>query len=446
MNYQQKYLQKLTTAENVAACVDSGCVMDLGYGVVTPVALDAALAQRMPQLTDVTIYGGMLTHRPKLFDIPEAKEHFSWISWYTAKIERALLDKGFICYAPQRYSELPNYFRDNIRHLDVAMVMVPPMDSEGRFNFSTSSSHLRAVCDIADKVIVEVNRYAPVCPGHPDNYVHIDEVDAIVEYDSPMDEYPAPVPTEVDKAIARQIVSEIRDGACLQLGIGGLPAAVGQMIVDSDLKDLGIHSEMYCDAFVDMTEAGKVTGLRKSFDKGLQCYTFTAGTKKLYDFINNNPICKSAPVNYVNDAYRISQIDDMVAINSAIDVDLLGQVSSETVGRRHISGSGGQQDFVLGAYLSKGGKSFICLPSTIKDKATGEEVSRIRATLREGSAVTCTRTNVMYVVTEYGMFNCKGRSNWERAEGLINIAAPQFRDALIKEAEEMHIWRRSNKR
>ena len=446
MDFFEQYKQKLTTPEKAVEGVFSGCSLDLGYGAVTPVALDRALTARLPQLKDVIMYGGILTHKPLCFDLPDAADHFIWNSWHTSQLERHSISRGFVYYVPQRYSEVPVYLRDSIRHLDFVFLMVPPMDSEGRFNLSTSCSHLRAAADIADRIIVEVNRNVPVCLGHPENYVHIDEVDAIVEFDSHMDVFPTPVPTETDLAIARQIVAEIGDGACLQLGIGGLPAAVGSMIVDSDLKDLGIHSEMYCDSFVDMTEAGKITGARKGIDKGLQTFTFTAGTQRLYDFIDNNPICKSAPSNYINDARVIAQNDNVIAVNSAIDVDLFGQVCSETVGTTHISGSGGQQDFVLGAYLSKGGKSFICLPSTFVDKASGEKTSRIRATLREGSVITCTRTNVQYIVTEHGMFNCKGRTTWERAEGLIGIAAPEFREGLIKEAEAMHIWRRSNKR
>ena len=446
MDYFEQYKQKLTTPEKAVEIVQDGCVMNFGYGAVTPVALDAALTKRLPELKDITMYSGILTHKPQFFDLPDAADHFQWISFHTSQLERHKINEGFVYYFPIRYSELTYYVRDNIRHLDVAFLMVPPMDDKGRFNIGTSGSHLRAVCDIADKIVVEVNKNVPVCLGHPDNFISIDEVDMIVEHDSPIDTMTFAAPNDVDIAIARQIVSEIHDGACLQLGIGALPGAVGTMIAESDLKDLGVHSEMYCDAFVEMTEAGKVTGAHKSLDKGLQCYTFAGGSQHLYDFINNNPICKMAPVDYVNDVRVISQLDNMIAINSVIDMDLFGQASSETVGTTHISGSGGQQDFVMGAYLSKGGKSFLCLPSTITDKKTGEQVSRIRATLREGSVVTCTRTNVQYVVTEYGMFNCKGRSTWERAEGLIGIAAPQFRDQLIKEAEKMRIWRRSNKR
>ena len=202
---------------------------------------------------------------------------------------------------------------------------------------------------------------------------------------------------------------------------------------------------MYVDAFVDMSKAGRITGLRKPFDRGRQTYAFAAGTQKLYDFINNNPECMAAPVSYVNDIARVSQIDNFISINGAVDIDLYGQVSSESSGTHHISGAGGQQDFVMGAYLSKGGKSFICLSSTFFNKKTGQLESRIRPTLENGSVVTDTRANIHYLCTEYGCVNLKGLTTWEKAEALINVAHPDFREDLIKEAEKMHIWRRSNK-
>ena len=203
---------------------------------------------------------------------------------------------------------------------------------------------------------------------------------------------------------------------------------------------------MYVDAFVDMALAGRITGKRKNYDKGRQTYSFASGSQKLYDYLDHNPECMSAPIDYVNNITNVAAQDNFISINGAVDIDLYGQVSSESSGIPHISGAGGQQDFVMGAYLSKGGKSFICCSSSYMDKKSGQLKSRIRPTLLEGSVVTATRTNLHYVVTEYGKFNAKGKSTWERAEGLIAIAHPQFREELIAEAEKMHIWRRSNKR
>ncbi len=250
---------------------------------------------------------------------------------------------------------------------------------------------------------------------------------------------------DVDKAVAKLIVEEIPNGACLQLGIGGMPGAVGSLIAESDLKDLGVHTEMYVDAFVDIAKAGKINGKCKQVDPGKQVFAFAAGTKKLYDYIHKNPQVHSAPVNYTNDARVIAQQDNFISINNAVDVDLFGQVNSESAGTRHISGAGGQLDFVLGAYLSNGGKTFICCSSSFTDKS-GKLHSRIRPTLAPGSAVTDTRTNVHYVVTEYGKVNLKGKATWQRAEMLISIAHPDFRDELIVEAEKMGVWRKSNKR
>lgn len=448
MSYQDEYKQKLTSADEAVKCVKSGDWLDYGWCACTANALDVALAKRMEDLHDIKIRGGILMHTPAIFQISNPADHFCWNSWHMSGIERKAIKEGFCFYAPIRYSELPGYYRDCIKSLDVAMFQVAPMDEHGWFNFGPGGSHLKAVCEVAKTVIVEVNENIPRCLGGYDNCVHISDVDMIVQGDNPPMEVlgGSGEPSDVDLAVAKLVVPEIPNGACLQLGIGAMPSAIGQMIADSDLKDLGVHTEMYVDAFVAMSKAGRITGACKPFDQGRQTYAFAAGSQELYDFLNDNPECMAAPVDYVNDIARVSQIDNFISINGAVDIDLFGQVSSESSGVRQISGAGGQQDFVMGAYLARGGKSFICCSSTVKDKKTGELKSRIRPTLIEGSVATCTRTNLHWLVTEYGKFNAKGKSAWERAEGLINIAHPQFRDELIAEAEKMNIWRRSNKR
>jgi len=447
MSYQEQYRQKLVSAAQAAAVVKSGDWVDYSWTATTPRAVDKELAKRMPDLYDVNFYGGILMHEPEIFKIEDPAAHLTWNSWHMGGIERKACTKGFAFYNALKYSELPRWYLENVKSIDVAILQVGPMDDKGFFNFGPSASHSYAAIQIAKKVIVEVNESMPVIYGDRSAYVHIDDVDMIVETDNePIDAMPPSAPgTEVDKAVAELVVKEIPDGACLQLGIGGMPNAIGKMIAESDLKDLGIHTEMYVDAFVDMAEAGKITGARKNFDRGLQTFAFGAGTKKMYDYLDRNPAIKSASVDYVNHDFRVANLDNFISINNAIDVDLFGQINAESAGTKQISGAGGQLDFVLGAYGAPGGKTFICMSSTFKNK-DGSLSSRIRPTLAPGSIVTDTRSNVMYVVTEYGCKNLKGLSSWQRAEALISLAHPDFRDELIKEADKMHIWKRSNKR
>ena len=287
----------------------------------------------------------------QIFKIENPAAHMTWNSWHMSGIERKAIAQGFSFYAPIRYSELPRYYRESATKPDVAVFQVAPMDEHGYFNFGPNASHMAACCETSKVVIVEVNENMPVCLGGFENGVHISNVDMIVEGSNPTiaEMGGAAAATDVDEA--KLIVDEIPDGACLQLGIGGMPNAVGSLIAKSDLKDLGVHTEMYVDAFVDIAAAGKITGAHKALDKGRQVYAFGAGTKKLYDYLNNNPACMSAPVDYTNDVRTIAALDNFMSINNAVDLDLFGQVNAESAGIKHISGAGGQLDFVLGAYL-----------------------------------------------------------------------------------------------
>jgi len=446
MDYQQMYQNKLTTAASAANVIQSGDWVDYGWCVNTPVAVDKEVAKRLPSLENVNFRGGILMWVPEIFQIEDPAAHMTWNSWHMGGIERKAVAQGFSFYAPIRYSELPRYYRDLSCPSRVAVFQVSPMDEHGYFSFGPSASHLAACCERAEVIIVEVNENMPRCLGGFENGIHISKVDMVVEGDNPPigEMGGGAAATDVDQAVAKLIVEEIPDGACLQLGIGGMPNAVGTMIAESDLKDLGVHTEMYVDAFVDIAKAGKITGARKNIDRYRQTYAFGAGTKKMYDYLNDNPECMSAPVDYTNDIRSISALDNFISINNTVDIDLYGQVNAESAGIKNISGAGGQLDFVLGAYLSKGGKSFICCSSTFTNKQ-GEKVSRIRPTLANGSIVTDTRANIHYFVTEYGKVNLKGLSTWQKAEAIISVAHPDFRDDLIKEAESMHIWRRSNK-
>ena len=446
MDFRKLYEEKLTTPEQAVSVVRSGDWVDYGWCTGTPRVLDRALAARYTELSDVKVRGGVLFEKPAIMQVPDVAEHFTWNSWHMSGVERKMIAEGASFYIPLRYSEMTSYYRNMAGPIRAAMFQVAPMDKAGYFNFGPNASHLKTLCEQAEMVIVEVNENMPRCLGGVGEGVHISDVTYVVEGENaPMWTLGTGAPTEVDQAVAKLIVAEIPNEACLQLGTGGMPNAVGSMIAQSDLKDLGVHTEMYVDGFVDMAMAGKLTGSRKSIDRGRQTYAFAAGSQKLYDYLDNNPACMSTPVDYTNDVRVVSQLDNFISINNAVDVDLFGQVNAETAGTKHISGAGGQLDFVLGAYLSKGGKSFICCSSTVKSK-DGTLESRIRPTLREGSVVTDTRANIHYLVTEYGIANLKGLATWQRSEAIIGVAHPDFREELIAQAGAMGIWRRSNKR
>ena len=383
---------------------------------------------------------------PAVAEVAEDTEHFTWHSWHCTGIDRKIIAKGVGFFSPMRYSELPRFYRDGNAKVDVAMIQVTPMDAHGNFSYALGCSHIADMLDVAKIKIVEVNKNLPWINGLTGCEININDVDFVVEGENP------PVATlgaggeatDVDKAVANLVVPEIPNGACLQLGIGGMPNTIGAMIAQSDLKDLSVHTEMYVDGFYEMAMQGKLTGKYKTIDKGRQVYAFAAGSPKLYEYMANNPDVMAAPVDYTNDVHVISQIDNFISINNAIDCDLFGQVNAESAGTKHISGTGGQLDFMLGAYLSKGGKSFICMSSTVTGK-DGSVKSRIVPTLTPGSICTDPRSCTQYIVTEFGMVNLKGLSTWERAEALISIAHPDFREQLIADAEKMHIWRRCNK-
>ena len=445
MDYQAMYQQKLTTAEEAVKVVKSGDWVDYGWCTNHPIALDKALAARKDELRDVKVRGGVTMWMPEIAKAEDAGEHFTWNSWHCSGIDRKIMTKGMGFFSPMRYSELPRFYRENLT-VDVAMLQVTPMDSHGNFSFALAASHLADMLEKAKVIILEVNKNMPWVYGLTGCEINIKDADYVVEGDNPEVAQlgGGGEPTAVDKAVAELIVPQIPNGACLQLGIGGMPNTIGAMIAQSDLKDLGVHTEMYVDGFVDMAMAGKLTGKNKALDKGRQVYAFAAGSKKLYDYVDRNPDVMAAPVDYTNDVRVLAQLDNFISINNAIDMDLFGQVNAESAGLKHISGTGGQLDFVMGAYLSKGGKSFICMSSTVTGK-DGTVKSRIVPTLTPGSICTDPRSCVHYIVTEYGMVNLKGLSTWERAEALISIAHPDFREQLIQDAEKMHIWRRSNK-
>ncbi|WP_407312336.1 acetyl-CoA hydrolase/transferase family protein [Desulfosporosinus sp. SB140] len=440
---REEYLKKCVSADEAVKAIRSGDWVEFAWAASMPALLDEALARRKDELHDVNLRGGVILSPLACIESDPTGEHFTWNSWHLGGRERKLAQKGLAYYIPLKYSELPRYIRENLQ-TDVVAIQVAPMDEHGYFSFGVTVSHYAAAIEKARTVIVEVNEDMPRVHGGYDHMVHISKVDYVVEGGHRgLPILPSAPASEIDKQIAAFVLPEISDGACIQLGIGGMPNALGQMIAESDLKDLGIHTEMLVDGFVDMVEAGKVTGKCKKLDRGRIVYSFAAGTQKLYDFMRDNPSLAGYPVDYSNLPFVASQIDQLISINSALEIDLTGQVCSESTGSSMISGAGGQLDFVEAAYHSKGGKSFICLPATYKDKE-GKVHSRIKGTMTLGSVITDTRPTVQYVVTEFGKVNLKGLSTWQRAEALISIAHPDFREGLIEEAKQLKIWRKKS--
>jgi butyryl-CoA:acetate CoA-transferase len=446
MSLSEDYKGKLVTAEKAVSVVKSGDWVEYGSFLGMVRACDKALAQRKGELKDVLVRSCVTAYLPEVVVADPKGESFVWNSWHFSGADRKFADKGVpVYYTPVKYSEVPRYVREEIDDLDVFMFQVAPMDKHGFFNFGPQCSHSKALSERAKVVIVEVNEKMPRCLGGYDEAIHISDVDFIVEGENPpLTQLPSPPPTDTDKKVAQYILEEMHDGCCIQLGIGGMPNAVGMMIAESDLKDLGCHTEMLVDAYIHMFNAGKLTGARKTTDPRKLTYTFALGTQILYDFLNDNPRCATYPVSYTNKPAIAALNDNLMTINNAIEIDLYGQVCSESSGFRQITGTGGQLDFVLAGWDSKGGKSIMCLPSSYKDKE-GKIKSRIVPFLPPGGIVTVSRTITHLVVTEYGKVNMKGRSVWQRAEGLISIAHPDTREELIKAAEAQGIWRRSNK-
>ncbi len=446
MSNMEEYQKKLITAEQAAKLVKSGDWVQYGDFVQQPLEIDHALAARKNELKDVKIRLMDMTFEPELCKVDPDGEVFCMNDWHFTGISRKLQEADLCYCVPFTYHEGPEHYRRGFAPVDVCFQPVTAMDENGYFNVSTTNALSSGILDIAKTKVLYVNRSAPWCCGGYREIVHISDVDYIVESQTnhPLLNLAEVISTDDDRKIAEIIMETMRDGDCIQLGIGGMPNVIGTLIAQSDLKDLGVHTEMLADSYVDMFNAGRVTGKRKQINPGKMVYTFAMGTKKLYDFLDHNPCCASFPVDYTNDMRVIAQNDNMVCINNAIEVDLFGQVASEASAGRQISGSGGQLDFIFGSYKSKGGRGYIALASTRKSK-DGQLTSRIVPGLSPGTIVTVPRSLAFYVVTEYGICNLKGKSTWERAEGIINLAHPDFRDELIKQAEKFKIWRRSNK-
>lgn len=440
----EEYRRRLRTPEEAVQAVGSGDWVDYTTALGFPTLLDAALAARRDELKDVKVRGNLLFGPIQIAECDPTREHFTYNSWHCSAYERRLCDRGLCSYIPMVFRNVVAYYRHFLK-VNVAMMCVPPMDKHGYFNLSGATGVALGILEKSDLVILEVNERLPRICGGFDESIHISQVDFVVEGEHPpLPQFPMAPPTPEEQQIAAHIFPHVCDGAVLQLGIGGMPSVIGGMLAQSDVKDLGMHTELCSDAYVDLFEAGKLTNARKNIyrNKGVTGIAF--GSQRLYEWIDQNPGVIACPLEYVNAPETIAALDNMISINSCISADLYGQVCAESSGLRHISGTGGQLDYLTGAAMSRGGKAFICMTSTYQDKQ-GILHSRIVPHFR-GDIVTDPRSQAYYLVTEFGAVNLAGRSTWERAELLVSIAHPDFRADLITAAESQKIWRRSNQR
>jgi acyl-CoA hydrolase len=425
---------KLISADAAAKLVKSGDWIDYYGGVGQPDLFDQALARRKNELCSVKIRGCVSFTPRAVIQADPTGEHFLWFNWHFSAYDRGCNTDGRCNYIPMNFGELPGYYERFIDPPEIACLKTCPMDEHGYFNFGGTVAYARALTERAKVVIVETCEAMPYVFGQEES-IHLSEVTHVIDGGKgSLPELPNPPITDVDRKVAALIAAEIVDGSCLQIGIGGMPNAVCSVLKDSGLKHLGIHTEMLVDGMVDLIETGVVTGAKKQLNAYQSVYTFAAGSRRLYDFMNRNPRVVSYPVDYTNLPDNIVRNDKVMSINNTTQIDLQGQAASESDGHRHLTGTGGQLQFARGAYASRGGKSFICLASTYDKR--GERRSRIVSTLTPGNIVTTPRTDVMYVVTEYGIVNLKGKSVAERAKALIGIAHPDFREKLEREARE----------
>jgi len=445
MDHWAEYRKKLCTSAEAVRLVKDGDWVDYCQTCSFPTALDAALAARRDELHDVKIRGS-ITMRPAQV-VEQDPEHraFTYHAWHCSALDRSYIDRGLAYHIPMLFRDNGVYYSRGYAPVNVAMVTVTPMDDDGYFNYGLSNCCMQELLDCADKIILEVNASMPTVYGTAGDHIHISQVTHVVEADTPIAVVPSREPDEIDRRIASVIFPFLYDGVTLQLGIGGMPNALGALIADSDLKDLGMHTELMSDGYLDLYAAGKITNRRKMLDRGKGIFSICSGSRELYDFLDGNRDILSAPIRYTNDPQVIRQLDHFVSINGCISCDLYGQVCSETVGTRHISGTGGQLDFAAGAFEAEHGQAFLAMASTFVDRQ-GVRHSRILPRFCDGDVITTPRAQVMNIVTEYGVARLPGLPTWQRAEQIISIAHPDFREELIAAAQAQKIWRRSNKR
>lgn len=429
MNNNEIYRDKLTTAQELAARIENNWVLSMDSGPSHADGLMSALCERAEKggVEGIKVHT-MLDVYPFPFYASDALNgRINGVSWFSSAGARKAVNAGYADFIPNYYRDIPSLIRRYYRY-DAFCISVSPMDENGDFSFATTGSNTVAMMEKSDRIFVEVNDYQPRALNGIK--VNVSQVDAVIENSHFLPVLPASEPTAVSTAIGNLIAEKIPDGACIQLGIGAIPDAVGNALRSK--HDLGIHTEMFTDSMVGLIECGAVNNSRKKVYPGKTVTTFAFGSQRIYDYIDNNPDICILPVDYVNDPSVIAQNDNMMSVNSAIEVDLIGQVCAESVGTRHMSGTGGQVDYVSGACRSRGGHSFIAFESTAK-KGT---ISKIVPVLSSGAAVTTSKNDVDCIVTEYGIAELRGKSLSERAKALIAVAHPDFRDELSFEARK----------
>lgn len=425
MEWQKIYEERKMSAEEAIKLIHSGDRVVLGHAVGVPIAITDVLADHKDDYENVEIVQ-MVSMGNARFAEPDMEGHFRLNAMFLGGHTKAAVKEGRGDFTPCCFSEIPQLLEETIPS-DAAIIQVSAPDKHGYVSCGVSVDYTLPAARAAKKVIAQVNKQMPRTLG--DTSLHVSEIDSFVEIDHPVIELGLPKIGDVEKAIGENCAKLVKDGDTLQLGIGAIPDAV--LLFLKEKKDLGIHSEMISDGVVELIESGVITNAKKTLHPGKTVVTFLMGTQRLYDYADDNQAVAMYPVDYVNDPYVIGQNDNLVSINSCVQVDLMGQVASESVGLTQISGIGGQVDFVRGARLSKGGRSIIAIAST----AAKGKISKIVPFLDEGAAVTTSRTDVDYVVTEYGIAHLRGKTLRDRARALIEIAHPDFRPGLIQEFE-----------
>ncbi len=432
--WEDVYRDKLRSADDAVSLIPDGSFIVQGMAVGEPPGLLEAIANRargggFSDLRMTSLLPMAASARTILSE--DVRDVIHWESLFASGADRDLVVSGAAVFNPAFFHQIPRLITE-FMDINVSLICVSRIDRHGYMSLGTDVDINKAAIAKADLVIAEVNQNMPRV--HGDSWVHISELDAIIEHDAPLHELPTPPEREEDKAMGELMAEMIPNGACIQLGIGGVPNAVAKSLMNH--RDLGIHTEMFVDSMVDLVESGVANGSQKTFHPGKALYAFAAGSQRMYDFLDDNPYIEAHPVSYTNFPSNIARNDNQISVNSTIEVDLTGQCCSESIGTDQFSGTGGQHDYARGAFDSKGGKSMIAFYST----ARGGEVSRVVSTLRPGAIVTTPRNDVHWIVSEYGAANLKGKSTRERARALIGLAHPKFRDELTAEAKRLNYF------